>query len=342
MRLTSICFFLITWCVAHGMAQDRVAQLAVARIQHIYLLTKQASENSVWGSFGSNRYNIPLIYYAGDTTYIANPSAKFLKQFKPKLIFETRGTKIFKMDSRLDTAPMHMEVGVSTGDTTAYDYYKPHMRCSSREEFEKVTGFKTDTRTWASMVLHECFHAFQFFHKEYIREGFKNNVMFPVVGERLQRLYSSFDWFKRYIDMENALILKAIQSTRKQETDSLIREFFKVRDQRRSQTKPVTDQDISFLEKSFETLEGTARFVEAYALEYPANDPRLKTVDANFDAVRTALFAMPESLFKTEISQRYYYATGYNITRLLKKLGHDYTTVLFQQPLVTLEDILKP
>jgi len=152
-------------------------------------------------------------------------------------------------------------------------------------------------------------------------------------------LYASYEWFKKYVDEENNSLLLAIQSKNKKQTDSLITAFFKVRDKRRSQTRLELKRDIIRLEKGFESMEGTARFMEAYALEYPVPDPELMAIDSLFKLEID--YRLDESLYNTAVSQVYYYATGYNITRLLRKLKIDYVSQLFNRSALTVEDLLR-
>lgn len=321
-------------------AGDSVTKLAIARIQYVYKV-KQITGNSAWSTFGNERYNIPLVYYAGNATFVANPAVKFLKKFNPPKVFENKRIKIFKLDFRLDSTPFHMITSMSiSGDTAAYDYLSPYIKCSSREEFESFTGYKTSTRQWTALVLHEFFHGFQHMHKGYTAQTLKEGTLNVAVGENLQKLYTYFDWFRNAIDTENDLLLRAIDSDQENETDSLIREFFKVREKRRSMTKTETNNDIDLLERSFENFEGTARFTEAYILEHPVNDKEMETIDGNFTVGGSHYSKAHEELFKTTTG-RYYYATGYNMTRLLKKRKAGYEKVLFNQVTLTLEDLLK-
>ena len=75
-------------CTSSHPEKDASTQLAIARIQYIYLVKKTIG-NAVWTGFGGKQYNIPLLYYTIDATFISNPDEKFLKQFHPKLVFCT-------------------------------------------------------------------------------------------------------------------------------------------------------------------------------------------------------------------------------------------------------------
>lgn len=159
-------------------------------------------------------------------------------------------------------------------------------------------------------------------------------------AKSLSQLYFSHKWFKDLVDRENNLLLQAIQSNRQTKTDSLIKEFFKVRNERRAHIS-ASDFDFGQLEKSFETLEGSARFIEAFVLSHPIKDRYLASIDNQFSKTGNLTSKELEYIYDTKVSGSYFYATGYNILRLLKKLKVDYEALLFKQPSLTLEDILR-
>lgn len=321
-------------------AQTKSSDLAIARIQYIYKV-KQALGNNLWSSFGDERYNIPLIYFNGDTTYIANPHLKFIRKYSPRLIYKKGKLKIFQLDFRIDTARMRMLTSMTNGpDTTLYDYNDPYMKCSSREEFINTTGFQPTTQGWVAIVLHECFHGFQYRHPAYYQYASQHNLINLSAGTALQNLYITYPWYKDYIDTENDLLLKAIAATGKQTRDSLIGEFLKVRAERRSHISSGSDTTFNVMEKNFETMEGTARFAEAYILSSPLKDKDIMAVDPHFNKDNVAApLADIESLAMASTGN-YYYATGYNMIRLLKKMNVDYSKLFFKQPSLTLEDVL--
>lgn len=330
-------FLLLSSCSCYS--QDITTKLAIARIQYVYKLKKEIGDKA-WPSFGDEKYNIPIIYYAGDSTYIANPHEKFQQQFKPRLIFKNGATKIFQLNYRIDTARLRMMVSVTFGpDTTAYDYYTPYMKCNSREEFIKVTNFQPDTRGWAAMILHEFFHGFQLQFVNYLRYTAQANLTNRAIGEALQNLYATQQWYKDYVHTENELLIKACNANGKRETDSLINEFFKVRNERRSHISTGPDFKFDFNEKNFETLEGCARFIEYYVLTIPVGDKKLVSVDEHFTNKPSPLPERIDALGKVTEGD-YYYATGYNLARLLTKLKIDFKAMLFSEPNVNLEDIL--
>jgi len=329
-------------CLLTGLAcfsQSKTEELAIARIQYVYKL-KKAIGDKIWPSFGNDKYNIPIIYYSGDTTFVANPHPKFVKQYDPIPIFVRSKLSVYRINRRIDTVQLRMMVSVSYGpDTTLYDYNTPYMKCNSREEFIQATPFKPDTRGWVAIILHEFFHGFQFLHEGYRDYVARHNFIYSAVRDPLQNLFRTQDWYRDYLKSENDLLLKACKSENRQQTDSLIRVFFDIRKERRSRIKTDSDFDFELTEKSFETMEGCARYVEAMLFSYYVKDRQLAAVDTAFNNKGNSRENI-EALERITEGD-YYYATGYNIVRLLKKLNIDFSSVLFKNPSVTLEELLR-
>lgn len=320
-------------------SQDKTTELAIQRLQYLYQL-KRLMEPA-WPMFGDDRYNIPILYFAGDTTFVANPHEKFIRLFQPERIFHKGDITIYRLDHRIDTAKLQMQVSVTFADSTVYNYREPYMKCNSREEFIKITEFIPDELGWAAMIMHEFFHGFQILHAPYQEYLYQNNLTIQGATDAMQGLFMSQVWYTDMVNVENDLLVKAIASGQEEEIYRFITEFFAVRDERRSRIDAGPDFDFGQQERSFETLEGTARFMEFYLLSNARQNKEIRGIflkmgeDYLPDVTQTT-----EGLSKTT-EGHYYYATGYNMTCLLKKLKIDYTSVLFNQPVVTLEDLLR-
>lgn len=103
--------------------------------------------------------------------------------------------------------------------------------------------------------------------------------------------------------------------------------------------------DISKYEKCYETMEGTARYIE-YALYniFATNQPDINLLTSDpafksFEKFRHYDIKKDEWLYLTE-KTIYFYATGFNMARLLDKLKIPYKTKLFKNGGITMEDIL--
>lgn len=319
-------------------------QVIFDRIEFVYKL-KETIEEDVWKTFNNREFDVPLIYYTDTSSYIANPTEKFLSIFKPKLVYETSQLKIFKTENILDNIPFHMETGMTLGDTTnEYDYHSPFMKCSSFEITTKTIPDVPTTEQWATMIMHEYFHGFQYKHQAYINYYEKNIVQ--IQPDSLKTIYKNNLWFKEKIDLENNLLLQAVIEKDSLKTNFIIDSFFKVRDERRKLTKQKLHFEIGNYEKCYETMEGAARYVE-YSLyskfSTRRGDYKLVKSDTSyksFDKYRKYNIENDQWLFMTS-KTTYFYAIGFNMARLLDKLKIEYKSKLFNQGGLSLEEILK-
>ena len=314
------------------------------RIEFVYNL-KQTVDEKTWKTFNDKEYDLPLIYFTDTSSYIANPTEKFLNSFKSDLVFQNRQIKIYKTKSRFDSLPFHMETGMTLGDPTDnYNYHSPFMMCSSYEETYKTIPKVLSTEEWTTMIMHEYFHGYQYKHKPYI--DYYEKEIVQIQPDSLKEIYKNNNWFKNSIDAENELLLKAISETDIVKTANIIKDFFALRTQRRKTVSEKLKFDISNYEKCYETMEGTARYIE-YSLYnlYSTRRPDYKLLKSDtsfksFKKFRNYDITNDEWLYKTE-KTTYFYAVGFNMARLLDKLKVEYKSKLFKQGQITLEDILR-
>ena len=320
-----------------------VEQIIFDRIDYVFNL-KSIIDQQVWRGFNDAQFDVPLVYYTDSSSYIANPTPKFLKTFKPIYVFGNKNIKVYKTINRLDSVLFHMETGMSSGDDAknSYNYNAPFMNCSS---FEITATRVPDTRSteyWTTMVMHEYFHGFQFKHKTFSDYVIKNIA--HISEDSLKNIYVKEGWFKQKVDIENGFLLKAIESTNPLEINKNIDTFFIKRKERRLETKQKLNLDIENYEKTYETMEGTARYVE-YSLQVLfANLPtgnKLMQSDPNFqDYKQFKNYKMENDPWLYTTGKSYFYATGFNIVRLLDKLQIEYKTKLFNKGEISLEQLL--
>jgi hypothetical protein len=259
-------------------------------------------------------------------------------------VFENRQIKIYKTEQRVDSLPFHLETRLTLGTPTEqYDYHSPFMKCSSYEEVFKKIPNVLSTEEWVTMIIHEYFHGFQYKHQAYI-DNYEKNII-QIQPDSLTNIYNSNSWFKNSIDKENETLLTAINEPDTLKTQQLIDAFFKIRNQRRIETKQRIKLDISNYEKCYETLEGTARYVE-FSLynKFSTSRPDYKLLKSDpsfksFKKFRNYKIENDKWLYLTE-KTTYFYAVGFNMARLLDKLKIEYKTKLFNQGELSLEDIL--
>lgn len=313
------------------------------RIVFVYNL-KQIVDQETWKTFNDKEYDLPLVYFTDTSSYIANPTDKFLRSFQSELLFQNRQIKIYKTKSRIDSISFHMETGMTLGDPTdEFNYHSPFMMCSSYEETLKKIPKISSTEEWTTMIMHEYFHGYQYKHKAYI--DYYEKEIVQIQPDSLVAIYKSNPWFKKSIDEENELLLQAISEADSLKMKNLIKEFLSLRNQRRKMVSEQLKIDISKYEKCYETMEGTARYIE-YSLYklYSTSRPDYKLLRSDtsfksFEKFRNYNMQKDDWLYKTG-KTTYFYAIGFNMARLLDKLKIEYKSKLFKQGQITLEDIL--
>lgn len=321
---------------------DAGERVILDRIEYIYNL-KSLVDAGVWKGFTDKKFDLPLVYYTDTNCYVANPTKKFIAIYKPTLLSQSNGLTIFK--SRLvDSIPFHMETGMTFGNkSSAYNYKSPFMSCSSFEIIHQTIPGVDATEQWATMVIHEYFHGFQFKHPAHVAY-FEKKI--SVSADTLKSTYKIYPWFKEGVDRENNILLAALETEDSRQVARLTDSFFALRKHRRAQAKGLPGHDLATLERAYETMEGTARYVEyslysSFAGKQP-NDKLSKSDSAyhSYEYFRNYSIEKDPWLYLSD-KTAYFYATGFNLVRLLDKLGVSYKTRLFKEGGLALEDILK-
>jgi len=230
----------------------------------------------------------------------------------------------------------NMENKMSFSDTASLYFNQPMMLCSDVETMNRFVPDFDKTEDWLQLVMHEYFHSFQFSHSatiNYLAETIQ------MSADTLNKIYLGNEWFKKALETENLALLKAIGSTTKDSLEVYVDEFLQARESRRMKYKEYSEFDLSTMENFWETIEGPARYVE-YCMAGDFNQITMeKTIQCdslfnNFDDYKGQLNfeAKPEFQERIKIMQAYYYVTGFNMCRLMDKMGIDYKQNLFSNP----------
>lgn len=317
--------------------------IIIDRINFVYNL-KPYITNNIWGKFDEKAFDVPLVYYTETKCFVVNPIDNFFDTHDSKLIFENNDVKIYETDL-LDSISFHMAVDIILGDSTSdYNYRSPYMNCSSVEITKKVIPSMSSTEEWATMIMHEYFHGFQFKHPNFL-DYFEQNIS-STSQNTLKQIYKDNDWFKKCVDEENRILLLALAATDSTEISRLIKSFFILRENRRDKTVQTLGVDIVKTEAVYETMEGTARYIEYSLYDMLAKespDTRLMQTDTSYYSnsfFKGFKLEAEKWLYETD-KTTYFYATGFNIARLLDMLSIEYKSRLFNTGNITLEQILK-
>ncbi len=286
---------------AQGLNKD------VERLRYVYAL-KVVINDSVWSGFADKQYDVPLLYYGDTCCYVVNPMERFLAKYPSVLVHSDNDIQIYQT-KKVDDKPFHMHV-TFTDEESDIDYRTPIMRCSSLEQTSRTIPDVTSVNEWATMVMHEYFHGFQFKNDGYldIYEAITN----AALPDTLTALAASHEWYKEGITRENDLLLKAIDTNDNEVSRVYIQSFFKLRNERRERVKKELGIDIVALEQLYETMEGSARYIEYCLYRHFGN------------------FNLSDAKWLYTVGSKYYYATGFNLLRLSDKLRIDYKYGIFK------------
>lgn len=106
---------------------DSNEEIIFSRIEYLYHL-KNKIAGSMWPAFEQRSLSAPLIYFTNTSSYVVNPTEKFIRQFQPVLKYQNKRLRIFKTRSRIDNIPFHMETSMTTGsDTSLYTHNEPFI-----------------------------------------------------------------------------------------------------------------------------------------------------------------------------------------------------------------------
>ena len=210
---------------------------------------------------------------------------------------------------KVDDKPFHMHV-TFTDEESNIDYRTPFMRCSSLEQTSETIPDVTSVNEWATMVMHEYFHGFQFKNDGYLDtyEAITN----AVLPDTLIALAACHDWYRESMTQENDFLLKAIDANDIEASRAYIQSFFELRNERRERVKKELCIDIVALEQLYETMEGSARYIEYCLYRHFGN------------------FSLSDAKWLYTVGRKYYYATGFNLLRLSDKLRIDYKYLIFK------------
>ena len=279
----------------------------VERMQYVYAL-KMVINDSIWSGFADKQYDVPLLYYGDTCCYVVNPTEKFLDKYPSVLIHRDYNIQIYQTE-KVDDKPFHMHV-TFTDEESNIDYRTPIMRCSSLEQTSKTIPDVTSVNEWATMVMHEYFHGFQFKNDGYL--DIYDTITNAVLPDTLIELAASHDWYRESITQENDFLLKAIDANDIEASRAYIQSFFKLRNERRERVKKELCIDIVALEQLYETMEGSARYIEYCLYRHFGN------------------FNLSDAKWLYTVGRKYYYATGFNLLRLSDKLEIDYKYAIFK------------
>jgi hypothetical protein len=316
---------------------DLPDSLSTRRISFVLNLKKSVAESN-WPDFGTKNNEGTLIYFDADRSEVFFPDSKMIK----KLSDSKKHSDDYWLSGRTDSIPYHMEVMISFNEEDSLEFFfkNPVEQYSSVEEIGIYIPSVESTEMWATMVVHEMFHHYQYNNKNYRK--YANSVIgiLPFDSRNLVALCQEDEQFLTMIQGENKILMKAISEDSKDNRDSLITSYLDQREKRiteYSSEHPHLEQ----VENYYVIQEGSARYIEYCSMfilkgylnnsDAPMilNDPKFNSfsefeeIDLENDAFNYLVYAGPTD---------YHYTLGFNIMRLLDELKIEYKKYLFNNP----------
>lgn len=293
-------------CVSHSAGTTDPEQPIVDRIRTIRELRTQIAADC-WPDFDAPKFDVPLLYYTDSVCYAVDPLPEYRDTFAARLIYHRGGIDIYKT-ALPDTLPFHMETHLNFDDPTVCDGSMPTIACSSPEITQRTVPDVVSDSLWLPMVLHEYAHGFQYRQPGFAQAFAREMTVFDE--SELSRLHKRVAWFDRAVKAENTTLLAALETTDRTARDSCIRLFRTLRRDRKQRMAAEMGDSTVRAEEIYESMEGMARYVEAHA------------------GMLLGTYSGDEAWMCNTDSSGYFFATGYNLIRLIDRCGADKSQLL--------------
>tara|TARA_B100000508_G_scaffold132802_1_gene122080 strand:+ start:36405 stop:37517 length:1113 start_codon:yes stop_codon:yes gene_type:complete len=321
----------------HHNELDLPDSLSSRRIQFALQL-KQDVAKKYWQWFGARQTEGPFIYFNGDRSEVFFPDQRVIDCLDDHHVH----SKDYVVANRTDSIPYHFELMISfdKADEHKHFYQHPVQQFISVEETETFIPSVNSTEWWITMVIHEMFHHFQYNTPKFL-EYAKNEIsLLPFNPNHMMQLCRDDKNFMSLIQKENAILMKALEENDPSKMNDLISQFLDLRKERMK----TYQEDYPYLQKVedyYVIQEGSARYLEFQSMqimsEYAnnksdhkiANDPMFddlegfKNIDLTHPDFNYLTYAGPG---------QYHYTLGFNMMRLLDKIGVDYKADLLNNP----------
>lgn len=316
---------------------DLPDSLSTRRISFVLNLKKSVAE-STWSDFGVKNNEGTLIYFDLERSEIFFPDSHVIN----KLQNSKKHSDNYWLTGRTDSIPYHMEVMISFNkeDSLEFFFENPVEQYSSVEEIGKYIPSVESTEMWATMVIHEMFHHFQYNNENFVKYAESVIGILPFDSRNLVALCQEDAQFLTQIQSENKILMKAISEGNKDNRDSLIASYL---DQRAMRVTKYGSEHphLEQVENYYIIQEGSARYIEYHSMfvlksyfnnsDAPMilNDPKFNSfsefeeIDLENSAFSYLVYAGPTD---------YHYTIGFNIMRLLDELEIEYKKYLLNNP----------
>jgi hypothetical protein len=305
-------------------------KIIIARLNWLYKVKEFAATLS-WPEFSGSKNEVALAYFTDTSSYISDPGFVLQQRIATKPFYAKGKRSILKTTKRIDDRPFHMETAMDTKDSNLLYFNYPVMMCSSYESTLAQMPDLGSLQEWAAMVVHEYFHGFQFRNPQLTTYG---DSAVNLRGSQIQSFYNQIEWFKTSVDQENQLLLDCLTLADNKRIKTTLKIFCALRENRIRRLEDSLHINLAPQEAFYEKLEGSAKYVELNLIAGFKNFPvdrDLQLLDIAYKTEAYQHFDInTEKWMYTPGSISYFYATGYNLLRVLDHLKVDYKKNFFK------------
>ena len=291
-------------CSRPSLEPTESEQNLMGQITRILEVRKQLAD-SFWPEFDRVELSAPMVFYEDSVCYVVNPKEKFLKDIPCERI-RAKGFDFYKT-ARLDESTFRMDTHVDLYSDSTYTGRDAYVMCSTLGESQRMFSDIEDETQWIPMVIHELAHGCQDAHPEHYKA--RQEAEYPVFELDLLTYPSQYPWLADMLAAENGYLLSAISGDDRDEVKASVNSFLESRRIRKEKMLTVFGDSLVREEESFETAESMARFMEVQSTLMLGKGGQDAIVDAPF--------------YSRNVTQAYFFVTGYNLVRLFVKLGID-------------------
>lgn len=310
--------------------------LSSARMTFAMILRDSVANNH-WQSFNEKRTEGPFIYFNKEHSEIFFPDSIM----RLRLPDAEPYSKDYMLHERTDTIPYHFELMLSFNEADSAKFYYDHpvQQFLSVEATEEFIPSVRSTEWWATMVIHEMFHHFQYNQKAFLNYAKHHIGALPADIRDLRKLCTIPEYYEG-VQKENDLLMEALATNDNTQLHQKVNAYLESRKKRINRFKHQLP-DLEVVENYYIIQEGSARYIEYQTMRIMKSlfaaperaiipdDPKFKayadfkSIDLNHDGFNYLIFPAPSD---------YHYTLGFNLLRVLDKLGVDYKEKIFEHP----------
>lgn len=294
------------------------------------VIIKNKVAQSYWKDFNRKTLFSPIVYFTKTGLYLINGNKKLKERVKSIPVNCIPSTLSINFSKTIDTTSFHMNVSYHDTDTSVLYYQNTLGMISDYFLTKKFIPDVQDNKDWVSMVIHEMFHQYQ---RDFPR--FRKNQLESkksINRDTLNYYFQKKEWFQKSIIKENKLLLEILDLNNNDSIRNNISNYLLTKRERFSRMKLVCKLDISSLENSLSKSEGTARYIEycvKLLFKQVNHTKELPQIRETYKTHQFKNYSLLNDKWMYEVNSSYYYAIGFNLTRVLEKLKINYQRDIF-------------